>query len=112
MDEIKKDTKPKQKPEVRKGQIRSFTSKNNTITKKNPNKKQALKVPILAIKNKKKMKKKIPLNKRSLGEKKKIIQKKVKKNNRKVKPPQKDLMSEDEVEYEPVSGINERKRRQ
>ena len=110
MDEIKKDSRPK--PEVRKGQIRSFTAKNNTITKKNPNKKQALKVPILAIKSKKKMKKKVPLNKRSLGEKKKIVQKKIKKSRKKPKMTENELISEDEVEYEPVSGVNERKRRQ
>ena len=112
MEEIKKDSKSK--PGVRKGQIRSFTAKNNTITKKNPNKKQQLKIPILAIKSKKKMKmkKKVPLNKKSIEQKKKVAFKKIKKSKKKVKMPSTDLVSEDEVEYEQVSGVNERKRRQ
>ena len=132
-----KPAKPKEKPEIRKGQIRSITAKNNTINKKNANKSKSVKAPILAVKTKKKLKKKasntqksIELNsqrRESLKQKKsgppppmmssessqgKDITRKSHqstKGNKKVS--NKDHMSEDEVVYEQVSGVNERRRR-
>jgi hypothetical protein len=108
MDDLKKDEK---KPEVRKGQIRSFTAKTNTINRKNPKKKKNIKAPILAIKSKKKMKKKVPTMRKSV-EIKKEVKHSFKKKNTKPSIKANDHLSEDEVEYEQVSGVNERKRRQ
>ena len=138
-----KDLKRETKPEVRKGQIRSFTAKNNTINRKTP-KSKSVKAPILAIKKNKKNMKKKTVSVRKSGEikKKKIVEKKIiveekkvverKKKMNKPKPEEKkeesekkkeepekkkqeaikEVISEDEVEYEQVSGVNERRRRQ
>lgn len=108
MNEMKNE--PRNKPEVRKGQIRSFTAKTNTITRKSANKKKSVKAPILAIKNKKKLKKKNLLHTRSVERQKSLPKTHIIK--KKPATPRKDLMSEDEVEYEQVSGVNERRRRQ
>jgi hypothetical protein len=151
-----KPEKAREKPEIRKGQIRSFTAKNNTINKKLHQKQKNAKAPILAIKSKKKLKKKQPLltqksidknfikkeslknknsleppqlsseskqtnlqeqmvKKESLHRKQRDSEKKsfgVKKNSLNVKKKRdNEIISEDEVEYEHVSGVNERRRR-
>ena len=108
MNDLKKDEK---KPEVRKGQIRSFTAKTNTINRKLPKKKKNIKAPILAIKSKKKMKKKVPTM-RSSEDRKKEVKHSYKKKNTFPSVQANDHISEDEVEYEQVAGVNERKRRQ
>jgi len=108
MNDLKKEEK---KPEVRKGQIRSFTAKTNTINRKNPKKKKNIKAPILAIKSKKKLKKKVPLTRRSVELKRGFNKKLKKKVVKPSLPAKEELVSEDEVEYEQVSGVNERKRR-